>query len=104
MSKFEGVVDLSKLQNITDDVLGAALRDRFLSDTIYTAVGSSTIVAVNPHKYVTCNSDAVLAGYAHEYRDTAPSKVQNPPHIFQLANNAYYNMRRTSQDQSILFT
>lgn len=104
MSKFEGIVDLSKLQNINEDVLGAALRDRFLSDTIYTAIGSSAIVAVNPHKYVTCNSDAVLAGYAHEYRDTAPSKVQNPPHIFQLANNAYYNMRRTSQDQSILFT
>ncbi|KAG9050905.1 hypothetical protein FS842_011290, partial [Serendipita sp. 407] len=104
MSKLEGVTDLSKLQNVNDDVASAVLRDRFLTDTIYTAVGSSAIVALNPHKYVTCNSDAALTSYAHEYRETAQNKTRHPPHIFQLANNAYYNMRRTSQDQSIIFT
>jgi chitin synthase len=28
--------------------------------------------------------------------------VSLPPHIFQLANNAYYHMRRTTQDQCII--
>ncbi|KAF8121177.1 P-loop containing nucleoside triphosphate hydrolase protein, partial [Boletus edulis] len=27
-----------------------------------------------------------------------------PPHIFQLANNAYYHMRRTIQDQSLIMS
>lgn len=103
MSKLQGVENLCKLSNITEDVLVACLRERFLTDTVYTAIGSSGIVSLNPHKYVPSNSDAVLATYAHEYRDTAPTKAINPPHIFQLANNAYYNMRRTNQDQSILF-
>ena len=29
-------------------------------------------------------------------------KEKLPPHIFQLANNAYYHMRRTTQDQSVI--
>lgn len=104
MSKLDGVSDLSRLQNVTEDVLVACLRDRFLKDSIYTSLGSSALVAMNPHKYVSSNSDASLANYAHEYRDTTqPKAALHPPHIFQLSNNAYYNMRRTSQDQSILF-
>ncbi|OCH90496.1 glycosyltransferase family 2 protein [Obba rivulosa] len=75
-----------------------------MSDNIYTNIGTSAVVAVNPHKYVTSNSDAVMHKYAAEYRDTAPEKEHLPPHIFQLANNAYYHMRRTSQDQSILLS
>lgn len=101
--KFENTLDLSLLPSISDDVIIAALRERFLNDQIYTAVGSFGLVAVNPHKYVSSNSDAVLHQYASEYRDTADNKIYNPPHIFQLANNAYYHMRRTAQDQAILF-
>lgn len=102
--KLDSVTDLSKLQNLTEDVFVACLRERFLHDHIYTALGSSALVALNPHKYVGSNSDAELAAYAHEYRDSNPGKMSSlkPPHIFQLANNAYYNMRRTSQDQSIM--
>ena len=73
-----------------------------MSDNIYTYVGTSAIVAVNPHKYVASNSDAVLLKYAGEYRSTAEDKEALPPHIFQLANNAYYHMRRTGQDQAIV--
>ena len=73
-----------------------------MSDNIYTNIGTSALVAINPHKYVATNSDSVLQQYAAEYRDTSDRKEVLPPHIFQLANNAYYHMRRTSQDQSIL--
>ena len=101
MSKLDNVVDLSQLSNATDDSIVACLRERFLKDSAYTRVGPSAIVAVNPHKYVASNSDTVLVSYAQEYRDTS-SKIYKEPHVFQLANNAYYNMRRTGQDQCIL--
>jgi chitin synthase len=73
-----------------------------MSNNIYTNIDTSALFAINPHKYVPTNSDSVVQKYAAEYRDTSEEKEVPPPHIFQLANNAYYHMRRTSQDQSLL--
>ena len=100
--RLEAVEDLAQLQGLSDETIVSCLRERFLSDTIYTRVGSSALVAVNPNKYVPSNADSVMHKYAGEYRAAQPDKAQQPPHIFQLANNAYYHMRRTTQDQSIL--
>jgi hypothetical protein len=102
MSKLDNVIDLSQLSSTTDDFIVSCLRERFLKDSTYTRVGSSAIVAVNPHKYVASSSDTVLVSYAQEHRDTSATKIYKEPHVFQLANNAYYNMRRTGQDQCIL--
>lgn len=100
--RLEAVNDLTTLSTISDDIIVSCLRERFLSDNIYTNLGSSALVAVNPHKYVASNADSVLHKYAAEYRNTAEGTERLPPHIFQLANNAYYHMRRTTQDQSIV--
>jgi chitin synthase len=95
--------DLASLTNISDDVIVSVLRERFLSDTIYTNLGSNALVALNPHKYIAVNADTTLVQYAQEYRDTSDVKTLQSPHVYQLANNAYYRMRRTNRDQSILF-
>lgn len=100
--QLEAVTDLSTLPSVSDDIIVSCIRERFMTDNIYTRIGTSGLVAVNPHKYVPSNSDAVLQKYAAEYRDTSPAKELLPPHIFQLSNNAYYHMRRTTQDQCIL--
>ncbi|KAH0831304.1 glycosyltransferase family 2 protein [Lanmaoa asiatica] len=102
--RLEAVTDLAGLSPISDDVIVTCLRERFMSDTIYTSIGSSTLVAVNPHKYIASNADSILQKYAADYRDTAENKAALPPHIFQLANNAYYHMRRTAQDQSFIIS
>ncbi|KAF8218382.1 glycosyltransferase family 2 protein [Mycena galopus ATCC 62051] len=104
MSSLSAVDELSGLQGLSDDTVVSCLRERFMSDKIYTSIGSWGLVALNPHKYVSSSSDAVMHKYAANYRDTHDQKEQLPPHIFQLANNAYYHMRRTTQDQSIIFT
>ncbi|KAF8345668.1 glycosyltransferase family 2 protein, partial [Amanita rubescens] len=99
--KLEATVDLSQLTAPSTDVIVACLRERFMSDTIYTRIGSCALIALNPHKYVPSNSDSVLNKYAAEYRDTSEGRdkaSQQPPHIFQLSNNAYYHMKRTGQD------
>jgi chitin synthase len=101
--RMEGITDLASLSPVSDDVIVSCLRERFMSDNIYTNIGSSGIVAVNPHKYISSNADSLLYKYAAEYRDTSETKEKLPPHIFQLANNAYFHMRRTTQDQCILF-
>lgn len=101
--RLEAVIDLSHLSPPSDELIVACLRERFMTDNIYTSIGTSGLVALNPHKYVTSNSDSVLHKYAAEYRDTSEHKQPLPPHIFQLANNAYYHMRRTTQDQTLIF-
>jgi chitin synthase len=100
--KLEAVTDLSALSPVSDDIIVSCIRERFMSDNIYTYIGTSALVAINPHKYVPTNSDSVMHKYAAEHRDTSEGREVLPPHIFQLANNAYYHMRRTSQDQSLL--
>jgi chitin synthase len=100
--RLEALNDLVALSPLSDDSIVSCIRERFLSDTIYTGISNSALVAVNPHKYVPSNADSVLHKYAAEHRNISQNKVPLPPHIFQLANNAYYHMRRTTQDQCII--
>ncbi|KAH9045953.1 glycosyltransferase family 2 protein [Lactarius hengduanensis] len=100
--RLEAVNDLVTLSPLSDDTIVSCIRERFLSDTVYTGISKSALVAVNPHKFVPSNADSVLHKYAAEYRSTSEDKEPLPPHIFQLANNAYYHMRRTTQDQTII--
>lgn len=100
--RLENTSDLSTLSPISDDIIVSCVRERYATDNIYVYLGSNALVALNPHKYVPSNADSVLMKYASDYRNTAPERESLPPHIFQLANNAYYHMRRTQQDQSIL--
>lgn len=107
--RLEAITDLTTLSPLSDDAIVSTLRERFLSDQPYTSLGSNTLVAVNPHKYVACNSDSVLQEYAAEYRSTdgqggRAGGKELGPHVFRLANDAYYNMRRTGQDQSVVFS
>ncbi|KAF8872468.1 glycosyltransferase family 2 protein [Infundibulicybe gibba] len=102
--RLEAITDLSQLASISDDIIVACLRERFMADTIYTNIGSSALVALNPHKYVSTSADSIMHKYAAEYRDTSEHREKLPPHIFQTANNAYYHMKRTTQDQCLVFS
>ena len=92
-TKLRPVSDLTTLDTPSDDVIVNCLHECFMTDNIYTGVRTSTLVIVNPHKYVSSNTDSVLHNYAAEYRDTTPGRIPLPPHIFQLANNAYYHIK-----------
>ncbi|TIB15854.1 hypothetical protein E3P92_01552 [Wallemia ichthyophaga] len=98
---FTTMDDISKLRDTSDEAVLSYLRDRFLEDQIYTRLGTSSLVALNPLKYLPANSDKVLHDYALEYRRTDNS-TRLPPHIFQIAADAYYYMRRSSKDNNII--
>ncbi|KAJ7747464.1 P-loop containing nucleoside triphosphate hydrolase protein [Mycena maculata] len=99
-----GASDLAAVPHVSDDVIVSCLWERFMSDTIYTALGASALVALNLHKYVSPSGDSVLNKYATEYCASNKDKEILPPHIFRLVSNVYYHMRRTTQDQSIIFS
>ncbi len=107
---------ISSLPSIAEDTVLATLRERYLASTPYTALSSSALVSVNPHSYLPINGDASLQDYVAEYYRSAVDdgvsrdggevvvKERLGPHVFRLALSAYYNMKRTRQDQIVLMT
>ncbi|RXK42203.1 chitin synthase [Tremella mesenterica] len=94
----------SALPSVAEDTIVATLRERYLASQPYTALSSSALVSVNPLTYLPVNGDAPLQDYVAEYHrnaveDASGNKERLGPHIFRLALSAYYNMRRTRQDQ-----
>ncbi|KAH0832350.1 hypothetical protein J3R83DRAFT_13373 [Lanmaoa asiatica] len=54
-----------------------------------------------PREYVASNADPTLTQFFKSVQQIQ-NEVPLPSHIFQLANNAYYRMWRTAQDQSLI--
>jgi chitin synthase len=102
--QLQTINNLTNLTSLSNNIIIPCIHERFTPDTIYTTVGSPTLVAVNPHECVPSNVNSALQKYAAEYHNTAKYKSPLPPHIFQLANNMYCYMRRMNQDQHILLT
>ena len=98
----EDKIDLSAIQNITQESITSTLRERYQKDNIYTRINNSALVAVNPYKPLPIFSDSTIQEYVADYKDTSGQRASLPPHAFQLASQAYLHMRRTGQDQSII--
>lgn len=103
-------MNCSRLPSVEENTVLACLRERYLADQPYTAVGSSTLISLNPFKHLSINDDRALKSYADEYKigegfepsSEGATETGLPPHIYKLAIHAYYHMKRTGQDQSIL--
>lgn len=93
--------DLADIENITDESIVNTLRDRFLQDQIYTRVRNSLLVVINPYKDSRAEIQETSEQYLAEYK-TTDGRENLPAHIFQHVNQAYFHMRRTGNDQSIV--
>ena len=62
----EAATDLSKLLPILDDIIVACLCERFMMDMLYTNIGASGFIALNPHRYISSNANSILQKYAAE--------------------------------------
>jgi chitin synthase len=93
--------DLSEINNINEELLVSTLRDRFLQDQIYTRVRNSLLIVVNPYKDSRSEIQETSERYLAEYK-TTDGREKLPSHIFQHINQAYFHMRRTGSDQSIV--
>lgn len=94
--------DADDLATLTDDNLSACLRNRYDTSRIYTLLGSSRLVAVNPYKHVPVNDDNVGLEYVAAYKDLQQQQPRPQPHLFDLVNRAYFYMRRTGTDQAMV--
>ncbi|XP_078473880.1 myosin-7-like [Lampetra planeri] len=95
--KFDKIEDMAMLTHLNEASVLDNLRSRYAAWMIYTYSGLFC-VTVNPYKNLPVYKTEVVAAYKGKRRSEAP------PHIFSVADNAYHDMLRDRDNQSMLIT
>ena len=93
------VADLVDLPDVNTAALLHNLKLRYGKDDIFTAIGESCLVTVNPYKPLDACQSEHLSALAAE---ADPSAL--PPHIFKIAHASYTRMLQQQAAQSILIS
>ncbi|XP_039253980.1 myosin heavy chain, skeletal muscle, adult-like [Styela clava] len=95
--KFQMIEDMANLTYLNEPSVLYNLRRRYEKFMIYTYSGLFC-VTVNPYKYLPVYETYVVSCYKGRRR------AETPPHIFAIADNAYNDMLRNRENQSMLIT
>ncbi|XP_068588260.1 myosin-7-like [Cebidichthys violaceus] len=96
-SKFDMIEDIAMLTHLNEASVLFNLRRRYSMWMIYTYSGLFC-VAVNPYKWLPVYSTQVVATYKGRRR------LETPPHIYAVADNAYLDLLQNRENQSMLIT
>uniref|UniRef100_A0A668S8T5 Uncharacterized protein n=1 Tax=Oreochromis aureus TaxID=47969 RepID=A0A668S8T5_OREAU len=95
--KYDMIEDMAMLTHLNEASVLHNLRRRYSAWMIYTYSGLFC-VTVNPYKWLPVYTAPVVAAYKGKRRSEAP------PHIYSIADNAYNDMLRNRENQSMLIT
>ncbi|KAM7371586.1 hypothetical protein PAMP_008807 [Pampus punctatissimus] len=95
--KFDKIEDMAMMTHLNEPCVLYNLKERFASWMIYTYSGLFCVV-VNPYKWLPVYDAQVVVAYRGKKR------VEAPPHIFSISDNAYQFMLTDRENQSILIT
>ncbi|KAG1942693.1 myosin heavy chain, fast skeletal muscle [Pimephales promelas] len=95
--KFDKIEDMAMMTHLNEPTVLYNLKERYAAWMIYTYSGLFC-VTVNPYKWLPVYDSGVVAGYRGKKR------IEAPPHIFSISDNAYQFMLTDRENQSILIT
>ncbi|KAG7494832.1 myosin-7-like isoform X1 [Solea senegalensis] len=95
--KYDLIEDMAMLTHLNEASVLDNLRRRYSNWMIYTYSGLFC-VTVNPYKWLPVYTAPVVAVYKGKRRSEVP------PHIYSIADNAYNDMLRNRENQSMLIT
>nr|XP_033500849.1 myosin-4-like [Epinephelus lanceolatus] len=95
--KFDKIEDMVMMTHLHEPAVLFNLKERYAAWMIYTYSGLFC-VTVNPYKWLPVYNPEVVRAYKGKKR------MEVPPHIFALSDNAYQFMLTDRENQSILIT
>ncbi|XP_042261667.1 myosin heavy chain, fast skeletal muscle-like [Thunnus maccoyii] len=95
--KFDKIEDMAMMTHLSEPAVLYNLKERYAAWMIYTYSGLFC-VTVNPYKWLPVYDTKVVSGYRGKKR------IEAPPHIFSISDNAYQFMLQDRENQSILIT
>ncbi|XP_070606203.1 myosin-15 [Erythrolamprus reginae] len=95
--KFDMIEDMAMLTHLNEASVLYNLYRRYSNWMIYTYSGLFC-VTINPYKWLPVYKTEIVSAYKGKRRSEAP------PHIFSIADNAYHDMLRNRENQSMLIT
>ncbi|XP_041944180.1 myosin heavy chain, fast skeletal muscle-like [Alosa sapidissima] len=95
--KYDKIEDMAMMTHLHEPAVLYNLKERYAAWMIYTYSGLFC-VTVNPYKWLPVYDDIVVNGYRGKKR------IEAPPHIFSISDNAYQFMLQDRENQSVLIT
>ncbi|KAB5536761.1 hypothetical protein PHYPO_G00111090 [Pangasianodon hypophthalmus] len=95
--KFDKIEDMAMMTHLNEPAVLFNLKERYAAWMIYTYSGLFC-VTVNPYKWLPVYDAVVVSGYRGKKR------IEAPPHIFSISDNAYQFMLTDRENQSVLIT
>ncbi|XP_062409634.1 myosin heavy chain, fast skeletal muscle-like [Sardina pilchardus] len=95
--KFDKIEDMAMMTHLNEASVLYNLKERYAAWMIYTYSGLFC-VTVNPYKWLPVYDQEVVNAYRGKKR------VEAPPHIFSVSDNAYQFMLQDRENQSVLIT
>ncbi|KAM4021032.1 myosin-4-like [Anomaloglossus baeobatrachus] len=95
--KYDKIEDMAMMTHLNEASVLYNLKERYAAWMIYTYSGLFC-VTVNPYKWLPVYDPKVVAGYRGKKR------MEAPPHIFSISDNAYQYMLTDRENQSVLIT
>ncbi|XP_047666437.1 myosin heavy chain, fast skeletal muscle-like [Tachysurus fulvidraco] len=95
--KYDKMEDMAMMTHLNEPAVLFNLKERYAAWMIYTYSGLFC-VTVNPYKWLPVYDEKVVSGYRGKKR------IEAPPHIFSISDNAYQFMLTDRENQSVLIT